>query len=208
MPRSGAHPDTGLVIFGLFAGNEGRGTLTVVFNGVGWAEVAVLLVIGLFVFGPERLPKVARDAGRLLRQLRQAATGIRNDLRSELGPELADLDIRDLHPKTFVRKHLFEADDDPLPSYLNRRTSLDALLADDGPSRPSLTKNRVPGATANTSSSPVSLGKKGPAPDRSALDKSSATLSTGGQATRPDQMPEQREEPRPAPSVPFDAEAT
>ncbi|WP_242418185.1 twin-arginine translocase TatA/TatE family subunit, partial [Frankia sp. CpI1-P] len=27
------------------------------FNGVGWGEVVVLLLIGLFVFGPDRLPK-------------------------------------------------------------------------------------------------------------------------------------------------------
>ncbi|WP_235487167.1 twin-arginine translocase TatA/TatE family subunit, partial [Frankia sp. AvcI1] len=36
------------------------------FNGVGWGEVVVLLLIGLFVFGPDRLPKAARDAGRML----------------------------------------------------------------------------------------------------------------------------------------------
>ncbi|AEH08368.1 MULTISPECIES: Sec-independent protein translocase protein TatB [Protofrankia] len=101
------------------------------FNGVGWGEIAVLMVIGLFVFGPERLPKVARDAGRLLRQIRQAATGMRDELRSELGPEFADLDLRTLHPKTFVRKHLLEDDDPLLPPYLSKRTSFDKMLFDD-----------------------------------------------------------------------------
>ncbi len=101
------------------------------FNGVGWGEIAVLMVIGLFVFGPERLPKVARDAGRMLRQIRQAATGMREELRSELGPELADLDLTTLHPKTFVRKHLFEDDDPLLAPYLSKRTSFDRMLFDD-----------------------------------------------------------------------------
>ncbi|WP_131784883.1 Sec-independent protein translocase protein TatB [Protofrankia symbiont of Coriaria ruscifolia] len=101
------------------------------FSGVGWGEIAVLMVIGLFVFGPERLPKVARDAGRMLRQIRQAATGMREELRSELGPELADFDLRTLHPKTFVRKHLFEDDDPLLPPYLSKRTSFDKMLFDD-----------------------------------------------------------------------------
>jgi sec-independent protein translocase protein TatB len=36
-----------------------------VFNGLGWPETATLLTLALFVFGPERLPAVARDAGRL-----------------------------------------------------------------------------------------------------------------------------------------------
>ena len=82
------------------------------FNQVGWLEFAVLLVVGLFVFGPERLPKVAADAGRLLRQLRQMATGVTNDIKAELGPEVGDLDLASLHPKAFVRKHLFEDEPD------------------------------------------------------------------------------------------------
>ncbi|MBX6390465.1 MAG: Sec-independent protein translocase protein TatB [Frankia sp.] len=117
------------------------------FNGVGWAEVAVLLIIGLFVFGPDKLPRVARDAGRMLRQLRQMLNGMRDDLRQELGPELADLDIRDLHPKTFVRKHLLEDDDPIFPSYLDKRTNgYDSTAASSA--GPSLTKDRAPAASA------------------------------------------------------------
>jgi sec-independent protein translocase protein TatB len=82
------------------------------FGSLGWGEFLALAVIALFVFGPERLPKVAREAGRMLRQLREMANGARNQLRSELGPEFADLDFDSLNPRTFVRKHLFE--DDPL----------------------------------------------------------------------------------------------
>jgi sec-independent protein translocase protein TatB len=120
-----------------------------VFSGLGWGEVVTLLVIGLFVFGPDKLPKVARDAGRVLRQLRQMANGIQNDLRAELGPEFADMDLRDLHPKTFVRKHLLEDDDDPLfpAGYLDKRGRLD-LFGDDLPSGPSLTKAAPVGSPA------------------------------------------------------------
>jgi sec-independent protein translocase protein TatB len=82
------------------------------FGSLGWGEMLALLVIALFVFGPDKLPRVARDAGRMLRQLREMANGARNQLRSELGPEFADLDFDSLNPKTFVRKHLFE-DQDP-----------------------------------------------------------------------------------------------
>lgn len=81
------------------------------FNNLGWGEIAALAIIGLIVFGPERLPKVAADAGRLLRQLRQMARGLNEDLRAELGPEVADLDLASLRPRRFVEKHLFEDDD-------------------------------------------------------------------------------------------------
>ena len=82
------------------------------FSSLGWGEVAVLLVLGLFVFGPERLPGMAADAGKTLRKVRLYVKGMTEDLKSELGPELGDVDLRSLHPKTFVQKHLFSDDDD------------------------------------------------------------------------------------------------
>jgi len=82
-----------------------------VFNSLGWPEVALLVVIALFVFGPERLPKMAAEAGRMLRTLRQMADNARSDLQAELGPELGDLDLASLNPKTFIRKNLFDGED-------------------------------------------------------------------------------------------------
>ncbi len=83
------------------------------FSSLGWGEVAVLLVLGLFVFGPERLPGMAADAGKTLRKVRLYMKGMTEDLKSELGPELGDVDLRSLHPRTFVQKHLFSDEDDP-----------------------------------------------------------------------------------------------
>jgi sec-independent protein translocase protein TatB len=82
------------------------------FNSVGWGEMLALIVVALFVFGPDKLPKVAKDAGRMLRQLREMANGAKSQIKSELGPEFADIDLDTLNPRTFVRKHLLE--DDPL----------------------------------------------------------------------------------------------
>jgi sec-independent protein translocase protein TatB len=87
--------------------------------GIGWPELFVIMAIGLIVVGPERLPKYAEDAGRLLRQLRRMAQDATVDLKAELGPEMADLnldDLRDLHPRRMVQKYLFEDDPDDLPS--------------------------------------------------------------------------------------------
>ena len=40
---------------------------------------------------------------------------MQEDLKAELGPEVGDLDLRSLHPRTFVEKHLFgEREEDPL----------------------------------------------------------------------------------------------
>ena len=79
---------------------------------LGWGEVAVLLVLALFVFGPDRLPGLAADAGRTLRRVRGYVRGMTDDLKTELGPELGDVDLRSLNPRTFVAKHLLSDDDD------------------------------------------------------------------------------------------------
>jgi sec-independent protein translocase protein TatB len=79
---------------------------------VGFGELLVIVVVALFVIGPARLPKYAADAGRILRQLRQMAKQASSSVREELGPEFADVELADLHPRRFVRKHLFEDLDD------------------------------------------------------------------------------------------------
>lgn len=92
-------------------------------GGLGWPETVVLLLLALFVFGPDRLPGIAQDAGRNLRKLRVFLQGIGEDLKTELGPEVGDIDLRSLDPKEFVRKHLFE-DEEPAPAGALRRRAV------------------------------------------------------------------------------------
>lgn len=80
---------------------------------MGWAEIGVLLLLALFVVGPERLPSVARDAGKALRSLRTTVKGLTDELKTELGPEFKDVDLASLNPRSFVQKHLFSDDDEP-----------------------------------------------------------------------------------------------
>jgi sec-independent protein translocase protein TatB len=77
--------------------------------GVGLPELAVIAFIAVLVFGPDKLPDFARQAGRLVRTMRQFANQARDELRDELGPEYADLDLRDLDPRAIVKKHIYDA---------------------------------------------------------------------------------------------------
>lgn len=81
------------------------------FNQLGWPELSVILLLALFVFGPDRLPGIAQEAGKGLRQIRMYLRGVTDDLKTELGPEVGDLDLASLHPKAFV-KHLWDDEDD------------------------------------------------------------------------------------------------
>jgi sec-independent protein translocase protein TatB len=102
-------------------------------------KLMVLGVIALIVFGPDRLPQLARDAGRTLRQLREMAQTARTELKAELGDTVGEFDFSDLNPRTFVRKHLLD--------------DLDSDLASPGPGR----------ATAGAAASATSTGS-GPLP--------------------------------------------
>jgi sec-independent protein translocase protein TatB len=92
-----------------------------VFDSVGWGEILVLIVAGLFILGPERLPSAAAWVGKTVRQVKEYATGARDQLKGEFGSEFDELrkpleelrSLRDLNPRTVVQRTLFE---DPPPA--------------------------------------------------------------------------------------------
>ena len=89
------------------------------FDSIGWGEIIVLALAALFIFGPERLPHLAKDAAVGLKKVRSALTGVRAQVNETLGddlPELRDLDLRKYHPRTFIRSQLFD-DDDPVAGH-------------------------------------------------------------------------------------------
>ena len=86
---------------------------------IGIGELLALAAIGLLVFGPERLPKAAADAGRWIRQIREMASSARKEIADSAGVDMSDTmntfrEFRDLHPKRFASGLL--DDDDAPPS--------------------------------------------------------------------------------------------
>ena len=90
---------------------------------IGLGELVVIAFVAVLVFGPDKLPELARQAGQLARTVRRFALSARDELRNELGPEYSDLELRDLDPRTIVKKHIAEAleDDDDEPVRTPRR---------------------------------------------------------------------------------------
>ena len=78
------------------------------FENLNWWEIGALLLLALLIFG-ERLPKVIGDGLRMLRGLRAMAQNATSDLSRELG---TDIQLQDLHPKAFIRKHLLSEEDE------------------------------------------------------------------------------------------------
>ncbi len=82
-------------------------------DSIGWPEIIVLALLALFIFGPERLPDLAKEAAAGLKRVRTAITGVREQVNESFGdelPELRDLDLRKYHPRTFIRSQLLDDD--------------------------------------------------------------------------------------------------
>ena len=71
-------------------------------------EFALLLVLAVILFGPERLPDLARKVARLVNLARSTANNAQQQLTRELGPEFENLDFRDLNPRSFIQKNLLD----------------------------------------------------------------------------------------------------
>jgi Tat protein translocase TatB subunit len=61
---------------------------------LGGSEVLVILLVGLLVLGPTRLPEVTRQIGRVLREVRRISTGFQDELRAAVEDPGLELEAR------------------------------------------------------------------------------------------------------------------
>ena len=85
------------------------------FFDIGLGEVLGLAVLAMFLVGPERLPKVAGEAAKWVKKIRELANSATSELKENLGPGFEDLQPKDLNPKTFVKKQISELLDEDNP---------------------------------------------------------------------------------------------
>ncbi|WP_434993597.1 Sec-independent protein translocase TatB [Arthrobacter sp. Ld5] len=76
--------------------------------GINGLELVVLALIAVMVLGPERLPEYAAQLARLVKGLRRMATGAREQLREEVGPELDEMDWRKLDPRQYDPRRIIK----------------------------------------------------------------------------------------------------
>ncbi|KAA8967680.1 Sec-independent protein translocase protein TatB [Mycobacterium sp.] len=89
------------------------------FANVGWGEMLVLVVVGLVVLGPERLPGAIRWSVGALRQTRDYLSGLTAQLREDIGPEFDELreplselqKLRGMTPRAALAKHFLDGDE-------------------------------------------------------------------------------------------------
>jgi sec-independent protein translocase protein TatB len=121
------------------------------FANVGRGEMLVLLVAGLVILGPERLPGAIRWTTGTLKQAREYLSGATSQLRQDLGPEFEDLrqplselqKLRGMTPRAALTKHLLDGDDSFLTG--NFEKPVEKPVSPGGP-----TPNMTPNSSANS----------------------------------------------------------
>jgi sec-independent protein translocase protein TatB len=86
---------------------------------IGIGEIVIVAIIGLLVFGPERLPRAAADAAKWLKQIRAMASGARQDLADSAGIDLSETvdtvkSLQEFHPRRLAA-NLLKDDSDATP---------------------------------------------------------------------------------------------
>jgi sec-independent protein translocase protein TatB len=90
-----------------------------VFANLGWGEMLLLVIIGLVVLGPERLPGAIRWTAGAVRQAREYVSGATSQLKDDFGTDFDDLreplselqKLRGMTPRAALTKHLLDGDD-------------------------------------------------------------------------------------------------
>ncbi len=80
--------------------------------GLGTGELVLILIVAILVFGPKRLPEMARNMGKFMADVRKTTGDLKKNFEEELGVD----DLEDLHPKRMASKMLLGDDTiDALP---------------------------------------------------------------------------------------------
>ncbi|HEX3647154.1 MAG TPA: Sec-independent protein translocase protein TatB [Pseudonocardiaceae bacterium] len=137
---------------------------------IGWADFLVLIIAGLFILGPERLPGAAAWLGKTIRQVRQYASGAQEQLKSELGPEFEELrkpledlrGLRNFDPKRAVAKQVWDLTGgyDPREDLKVQLPSLTASKGTNGTN--GIKPNGFPAPTTPTTQQPLTPGEQPP----------------------------------------------
>jgi Tat protein translocase TatB subunit len=87
------------------------------------SEIIFILLLALILFGPRRLPEIARQMGKFMAEFRKAS----NDFQSQIHDEIRKLELEEADPTKHlepavgeVKKLVDDADDVSISGALNR----------------------------------------------------------------------------------------
>lgn len=76
--------------------------------GINGGEFVVLAVLAVVILGPEKLPEYAKKLANLVKEVRRMANGAKEQLREEVGDEVADIDWKKLDPRQYDPRRIIK----------------------------------------------------------------------------------------------------
>ena len=104
---------------------------------IGFGKLALIAVVALLVLGPERLPRVARTAGALVRRARNSWASVRAEIERELATDDLKRSIREAADAVDIR-----ADVNAAANTIH--DNMRKPMADARPAPPSMTTDQNP----------------------------------------------------------------
>ena len=132
------------------------------FSNVGWGEILLILIVGLVLIGPERLPSIITDVRAMILAARTAIDDARQSITGEFGEDFDELrkplgelnELRKLNPKTALTRTLFDGDDTYLDLLSGKPAAGGGAAGPAGdaanPNPGAAGGNALPGNTVNT----------------------------------------------------------
>ena len=100
--------------------------------GINGPEFLLLLIIGLLVIGPSRLPEYTQKLANIVKEVRRMASGAREQIKEEVGIDIDEVDWKKYDPRQYdPRRIIKEAllDDDTKPMSAGAPAAVSAAAA-------------------------------------------------------------------------------
>ncbi|MBC3186157.1 Sec-independent protein translocase subunit TatB [Corynebacterium sp. zg-331] len=136
-------------------------------SSIGWSEVFTVLILGLIVIGPERLPRLVQDVRAAIYAARKAIHNAKEELNGDLGEEFEELrkplsevaKWQRMGPRAALTKALFDGDEEFMDSFDPKK-----IMAQDTVGQAHRRKHASPSGSAATTPTPSPRERSAVAP--------------------------------------------
>ncbi|XAS70905.1 Sec-independent protein translocase TatB [Micrococcaceae bacterium Sec5.1] len=109
--------------------------------GINGPEFILLLIIGVLVIGPSRLPEYTQKLANLVKEVRRMASGAREQIKEEVGIDIDEVDWkkydpRQYDPRRIIKDALLDDDSKPVNAGAPAAATAAAAVVDTTPKAP------------------------------------------------------------------------
>ena len=117
--------------------------------GINGPEFLLLLIIGLLVIGPSRLPEYTQKLANIVKEVRRMASGAREQIKEEVGIDIDDVDWkkydpRQYDPRRIIKEALLDDDTKPVSAGATAAAATVAAATAAAERRPARAVERLP----------------------------------------------------------------